>query len=252
MTETPVLVVLGATSAIAQAYLRRVASANRFARLILVARDAEKLDLVRADLTARGAAEVSSRVAELGRPSEVPALFEEIVKDAGEVDVCLVAYGELGVLDVLQSDSRALTDLLTVNLVSVAVWLELLAAQFERQGRGQGVAIGSVAGDRGRQSNYHYGASKAGVERLCEGLSHRFTGEKDISFTCVKPGLVVSPMTAHLNPSGRLWTSPETVARSIEKAVKHKRVRVYAPWFWRYILAVVRALPVPVFHRTRL
>jgi NAD(P)-dependent dehydrogenase (short-subunit alcohol dehydrogenase family) len=112
--------------------------------------------------------------------------------------------------------------------------------------------IGSVAGDRGRQSNYLYGATKGGLERICEGMAHRFAAKKAINVTLVKPGFIDTPMTAHLPKGGPLWASPEKIADVMTRAVKARRVRVYAPWFWRYILLIVRTLPVPIMHKTRM
>lgn len=249
---TKTLVVLGATSGIAHAYLRLIATKHPERRIILVARDMDRLDLVRQDIAARRQGDVTAIAAEIGKPSAITSIMSQIVDAVETIDECLLAYGALGEQTALQKDPATLEALLNTNFVSACLWLEALAAQFESQASGHAVVIGSVAGDRGRQSNYMYGATKAGLERLCEGMAHRFASARDIHVTCIKPGLVDTAMTAHLQPSGLLWAKPERVASDIYRAVRRKRVRIYTPGFWRLILLIVRTLPVPIFHKTRL
>lgn len=251
-TTPKTLLVLGATSGIAQAYLRYVASKHPDHSYILVGRNAEKLDIVRKDISGRSLGNVRAITAEIGIPEAIASTMAKIVEAGGVIDECLIAYGALGEQQVLQRDLVATEALFTTNFVSAGLWLEAIAALFEKQNSGHVVAIASVAGDRGRQSNYLYGATKAGLERICEGMAHRFSSAKDIHVTCIKPGLVDTPMTEQLSPSGPLWSNPETVARDIYRAIQRKRTRIYTPWFWRAILLVVRALPVPMFHRTGL
>lgn len=251
-TSPKTLLVLGATSGIAQAYLRHVASKHRDHKYILVGRNAEKLDIVQKDIAGRSLGNVLAITAEIGVPKAIVPTMAKIIEAGGVIDECLVAYGALGEQQVLQADLTAANALFTTNFVSAGLWLEAIAALFEKQNSGHVVAIASVAGDRGRQSNYLYGATKAGLERICEGMAHRFSNAKNIHVTCIKPGLVDTPMTEQLSPSGPLWAKPETVARDIYRAVKRKRTRIYTPWFWRPILMIVRALPVSLFHRTRL
>ncbi len=188
------LLVLGATSAVAHAYLRKAASEGVFMRYILVARSEEKVKVVEQDIAARSGVETVSIVAELGDASCVAETFARILNVSDQVDECLLAYGVL--------EGVSAVTLLETNLASAVVWLEAVATQFERQTYGRMAVMGSVAADRGRQSNYVYGASKAGLERVCEGLSHRFAGQTDISFCCVKPGFIETPMTAHHDRSG--------------------------------------------------
>lgn len=258
MTNTPgstapkTLVILGATSGIAHAYLRIVAAKHPERRFILIARNVDALDVVRRDISGRSQGDVTAIAAKIAAPGEIPSIMAQIVDAAGSIDECLIAYGALGEQLSLQNDLPALQALLTTNFVSVSLWLEALTAQFNKQAFGHAMVIGSVAGDRGRKSNYLYGATKAGLECLCEGMAHRFASEKDIHVTCIKPGLVDTAMTAHLRPSGALWSTPERVANDIYHAVQRKRVRIYTPWFWRMILLAVRALPVSLFHKTRL
>ena len=238
------LLVLGATSAVAHAYLRLAAHEEWFATYVLVARNAGNLELVHQDIAARSGQKVISIVADLSSVTSGAALIDQVLNATQQIDECLLAYGLL--------ESNSVEAVLETNLVSAAVWLEALAAHFERQAHGQLVAIGSVAGDRGRQSNYVYGASKVGLERICEGLSHRFADHNQIHFCCLKPGFIETPMTAHLDRSGWLWSRPDQIAKQIRRAVQARRARVYAPWWWRYIMLGVRLLPMPLFHKSKL
>ena len=208
----------------------------------------------RADLVARGASESSSIVVgDLGDPATVPDLYAKIVGEAGVIDDVLLAYGILGEQSAQQSDMAVLKSLLDINFTSAAMWCEAVAATFEGQGHGRLAVIGSVAGDRGRQSNYLYGATKGALERVCEGMAHRFASNKDITVTIVKPGFIDTPMTDHIDgKGGPLWATPEKVASVIHSAMNKRRVRVYAPWVWRWILLIVRALPVPIMHKTKM
>jgi short-subunit dehydrogenase len=120
----------------------------------------------------------------------------------------------------------------------------------QAQGSGTIAVVTSVAGDRGRQSNYVYGAAKGGVSRFLEGLRHRLH-QAGVKVIDIKPGFVDTPMTAAFR-KGPLWVGPEQVAKDIERALDRNRADVYTPWFWRWIMLAVRALPNALMHRTKL
>lgn len=247
------LLVLGATSGLAQAYLRLVSAESAFGTYLLLARNEETLAKVRDDIAARSGAKVIAVTADLSDPSAIPALMDDIVKQhAGNIDEAFLAYGVLGEQRDFQDNPAQLKNMLDTNFVSAVLWMETLAKRIEAQGHGQLVVIGSVAGDRGRQSNYLYGATKAGLERVSEGMSHRFAASKGITVTLVKPGFMDTPMTDHIEKGGPLWATADAVAHIIRKAVVKKRARIYAPWFWRWILLIIRAVPMPIFHKTKL
>ncbi len=125
------------------------------------------------------------------------------------------------------------------------------ANHFEQARAGTLVVIGSVAGDRGRQSNYLYGATKAGLAVLVQGLAHRLA-PLGASAVLVKPGFVDTAMTAHIPNKGALWSSPEKVAALIRKAADSGRPIAYAPGYWRFIMMVIKSVPAAIFHRTKL
>lgn len=253
MSNSPkTIVILGATSAVAQAYAR-LRTEQGPVQFILVGRNTQNLAIIRDDLIARGADTSVDIAGDLGVPDNVPALFDLVKAKADRVDEVVLAYGILGDQDSLQKDMTAVRTLLDVDFVSAAMWAEAFADLFVTQGSGHLVIIGSVAGDRGRQSNYLYGAAKAGLERMAEGMAHRFAGSAAIHVTLVKPGFIDTPMTDHIpGKGGPLWATPDKIAQVMARAVDKKRVRVYAPWFWRGILLIVRSLPVPIMHKTRM
>jgi len=251
-TNTPFWVILGGTSAVALSYARLKAAEGH--SLLLVGRNKAKLAENVADLQARTTGNVSAFVCDLSDTATIAGNWKKIIKHAPQIDGLLLAYGILGDQDASQADVSALEDSLRTNFTSAAMWCELAFDHFQFHGNGQLTIIGSVAGDRGRQSNYHYGAAKGALEILGDGMAHRAsqTVEASINVLTVKPGFIDTPMTDHLDKGGPLWASPEKIAAVIAKAEAKKRTKIYAPWFWRFILLAIRMTPNFVFHKTKL
>lgn len=241
--------IFGATSAIAEQLARGYARDG--ARLFLVARDGARLDAIANDLRIRGARAVTVRTADLDDPAAAGALVEAAVAALGRLDVALVAYGVLGDQAASEAEPARARAELSINLVSPACLLLELAKPFERERWGGIAAITSVAGDRGRRTNYVYGAAKAGLSTFLDGLRHRLAG-RGVAVLDVRPGFVDTPMTAHLSKGGPLWARPERVAADIRRAIERRRAVLYTPWFWRWIMLVIRLLPRPLFHRLRI
>jgi short-subunit dehydrogenase len=149
------------------------------------------------------------------------------------------------------ADVHVAADMLTVNGGLALRAAHLVTLRLVEQGRGALAVLGSVAGDRGRQSNYLYGAAKAMVATGVAGLQHRVAGS-DVSITLVKPGPTATPMTDHLRGGGLGLAKVETVAGDIVRAVDAGRPVVYTPRRWRLIMTVIRMVPRRVFERTRL
>jgi decaprenylphospho-beta-D-erythro-pentofuranosid-2-ulose 2-reductase len=241
------IAILGATSAMAEAASRLWAAEG--ARIALVARNPERLAVIAADLKARGATQVATVTLDCATADE-EAEFAKIVDAFGGLDVVLLAYGVLGDQATLESQPAATADLLRTNFTSAAAWSLAAAALFEKQKSGSLVVIGSGAGDRGRMSNYVYGASKAGLGVLVEGIAHRlaYCGARA---TLIKPGFVDTPMTAAI-PKGPLWAKPETLGEIIVAAARTGGPIVYAPRFWQAIMLIIRNVPAAIFHKTKL
>jgi short-subunit dehydrogenase len=244
---TTKVIVLGALSAVAEQTARLYAAER--AELMLVGRDRERLDAVAADLKVRGAARTEVQALDLAAEAGEER-FQDLVQALGGVDHVILAYGVLGGAEV-ETDLAAARALLEVDFTSAALWALAAANQFERQKSGSLVGIGSVAGDRGRQSNYVYGAAKAGLAVLMQGLAHRLS-RSGARAVVVKPGFIDTPMTAHIAKGGPLWAKPEAIAKIVRRAADKGGPIVYAPGFWRLILWIIRALPSPVMHRTKL
>jgi decaprenylphospho-beta-D-erythro-pentofuranosid-2-ulose 2-reductase len=244
-----IVLVLGGTSAIATAYCRRLAPSG--ARFALVGRNASHLEAVARDLKARGAAEAVAIVSDLADASDSRERFAAFVEGVGMPDEVLVAYGVLGRQEEAEHDPAELQRIIDVNFTSAAIWLQTAAGHLGRDTPRHLIAIGSVAGDRGRQSNYVYGSAKAGLDVFTDGLAHRLNGT-NLHVLTVKPGFVDTPMTAHIDQSGPLWAKPERIAADIERAVRRRRRVLYTPWFWSPIMAAVRATPRFIFYRTKL
>ena len=141
--------------------------------------------------------------------------------------------------------------MLRTNLTSAAAWCLGTASILEAQGYGALLVIGSVAGDRGRASNYIYGATKAGLGVLVQGIAHRLA-KSCARAVLIKPGFVDTPMTEGIPNKGLLWAKPEAVGQVIARAVEEGGPIVYAPSFWRGIMTVVRFLPNVIFSRLNL
>ena len=241
------VIILGATSAMAEA-LARVYAAEA-ASLVLVGRRRERLDALAADLRARGAAAVevaAQDLADAGRAAELLAGWS-----GGEpASAIFLFYGVLTDQGRAEADLGYARETLETNFTSAALWSMAAAQLLEAQRRGALVVVGSVAGDRGRQSNYVYGAAKAGLGALVQGIAHRLALRgSGARAALVKPGFVDTPMTDHMAKGGPLWAKPDAVARIIRKAADRGGPIVYAPSFWRGIMLVIRLVPAPIFHR---
>jgi short-subunit dehydrogenase len=244
------VVVLGATSAIAESTARLFAAEH--APLVLVGRRKERLAVLADDLRARGAPLAEVQEADLARPRSAQ---EQLKAWVGErpVMAVLLFYGVLGDQARAEGDALYARDLLTTGFTSAAEWCLAAANLLELQGRGVLIVVGSVAGDRGRQSNYVYGAAKAGLGILVQGLAHRFALRRNgPRAVLIKPGFVDTPMTDHLSTGGPLWSKPEAIARVIHKSARTGGPVQYVPSWWRWIMLIIRLMPSSIFHRGRL
>lgn len=246
------VIVLGALSAIAEATCRRLAAKG--AALALFARDSSKLATLATDLRLRGAARVECFTMDLaGADDPRPALAEAAERLGGADDV-LLFYGALGDQARAEQDHAEAMRLLQINFMSAAAWLLAGAELLEARARPGGVllAASSVAGDRGRRSNYVYGAAKGGLSVLMQGLAHRFGREGRLKAIAMKFGFVDTPMTAGIKKGGPLWAKPDQIAAAIEAAMARRAPLVYAPGFWRLIMLAIRVTPQPIFNRVNL
>lgn len=249
MSATNHIFISGATSAMAQAFARRYA--NRKARFYLMGRDQAKLEIVKQDLLARGAADVWVTCVDMAKPQPYEVMLAQVIQQLGSIDIALIAQGVMRTQTLLQSDVAALQENYQVNLLSAIEIATVLANYFEQAKRGSLLVISSVAGDRGRQSNYVYGASKAALSVFTDGLRNRLF-RHGVTVVTVKPGFVDSPMTAGMEKKGPLWATPEQIAEDMEKSVGKGGGILYTPWFWRYILLIISHIPDFIFKKLSL
>jgi short-subunit dehydrogenase len=242
------VLVLGATSAIAEAYARRRASEG--AAFILVARNLQRLSAIAADLKVRGAAQVEVFQSDLAKIDRIETVAKMLADRFGEPDEALIAYGLLGQMPEAENSFALARELLETNFISAALWILALLRDRPPGRPFTLIAIGSVAGDRGRASNYIYGAGKGGLDRLLEGLAQKYEGTS-VRIVTVKPGFVDTPMTAHIKKGGPLWATPEKIAADIARGVSRRRRVVYTPWFWRPIMLIIRHLPWFLYRRLK-
>ncbi|HCK81561.1 MAG TPA: short-chain dehydrogenase [Candidatus Competibacteraceae bacterium] len=243
------ILIIGATSAIAEATARRFAAAG--ARFYLVGRNAEKLAAIARDLEIRSGQPVHSESLDLDLLDQHPALVERATHALGGIDIALIAHGTLPDQAACQQSVERTLAAIHSNALSAISLATLLGNAFEARGGGALVVIGSVAGDRGRQSNYIYGAAKGMVGLFLQGLRNRLSG-KGVQVITVKPGFVDTPMTAAFEKKGLLWAQPDRIARGIVAAVERRRDVVYLPGFWRWIMLVIRHIPESIFKRLKL
>ena len=234
--------VVGASSGIGAAIVRElVADGYRVAAL---ARRGEELERLRAQC---GAERVLARVHDVHRTAEVPALFEELVRALGGLDLAVYASGVMPKVGPLEFDTETDAEILAVNVLGALAWLNPAAEFFQSKRAGTIVGIGSIAGDRGRRGNPVYGASKAALAHYLEALRNRLS-EHGVRVCTIKPGYVETPMTASLGKL-RGAISAAAAARTIVRYARWGSGVRYVPLRWLGVSLVLRAIPSQVFRR---
>ncbi|MDF3128577.1 SDR family oxidoreductase [Kiritimatiellaeota bacterium B1221] len=242
----PTTLILGATSAMAEQTARLLAADGD--KLVLAARDPQALEILAADLKVRGATDVHVLTPFDATQS---GSFEDLLNEAGDFDRALIAYGSLPDQEALKNDPAGIRREMCINFGSVIDLSSRIASRFESKGQGTLAVISSVAGLRGRQSNYIYGSAKGGVILFLQGLRNRLQ-DHGVRVITLLPGFVDTPMTAEMK-KGPLFVSSAKAGTCIHKALtRGKGDVVYVPGFWRFIMWIIRALPEPIFKRLKL
>lgn len=239
------LLIVGATSAIAHETAKFFAADG--AELFLVGRTADKLATISSDLKVRGAKHVETFVLDMTDLERHQELVDTAIRTLGGLDTVLIAHGTLSDQQQCQQSVQTTLHELTINFTSIVSLLTILANHFEQQKRGRIAVISSVAGDRGRQSNYIYGAAKGGLNVFLQGLRSRLS-KVGVGVLTVKPGFVDTPMTAS-KKKNPLYASPQTVGKSIYKAMLGGKDVLYTPWFWRFIMLIITNIPESIFKK---
>ncbi len=242
MTDT--WIILGASSAMGRAFARKVAAEG--CDLVLAARDVDDLARTATDCELRG----SGRVASVAFDIRDPSGFQKILNTAGPSDGMInaaVFVGSMPEQSAIDADPALAGNTIEDCFAGPVRFLLALAPLMEERGGGTVIGIGSVAGDRGRIGNYTYGAAKAGFHTFLSGLRNRLNRSGGHVVT-VKPGFVDTTMTWGL-PGLFLVATPEAVAEDLWLAVQKRRNTIYTPWFWRYIMLIIRSIPEPIFKK---
>ena len=247
MTDKKRIVIIGATSAIATHCARQWIQRAE-THMTLVGRDLEKLERLAQDLRARSANSLIS--VQLGSFDNAEGIQSTVdaIDDTAQLDVVLIAHGSLSDQTLCQNDLALCQSELVLNGVSPALFAEAFVRKMLPSNRGTIVVLGSVAGDRGRKSNYVYGAAKGLVTRYMQGLQHRLAGS-GVKAVLIKPGPTDTPMTASLKEKGAKLASVDEVAAAILVAVDKGMPVAYAPKKWWVIMMIIRHLPRFIFNK---
>lgn len=242
------ILIIGATSAIAEATAKRFAGQGD--SLFLLARNSLRMESLAQDLRVRGAATVNTAIFDANALETHGALLETALTTLQGLDIVLIAHGTLSDQKACESSTELTMQELHTNAISIISLLTILANHFAQQGHGCIAVISSVAGDRGRQSNYVYGTAKGALTIFLQGLRNRLY-KSGVQVLTIKPGFVDTPMTANF-PKGPLWASPDKVAKDIDSAILNKRDILYTPGFWWLIMMIIKNIPEKVFKRLSL
>ena len=242
------ILVLGATSGIAEATCRIWATQG--ASLFLVGRNRARLDAVAADLRTRGASFVDIAVADLDDTEKHPALLSHAVNSLAGMDIAYLSYGILGDQADAEQDFDTAAQILHTNLVAPVSLLTWLANFCAPRQAGTIAVLSSVAGDRGRKSNYVYGSSKAGLSAFLGGLRNRVDRE-GVHVLVIKPGPTRTAMTSGM-PGQEKFADVDAVAESIVKAIDRRSDTLYVPFQWQPIMFVIRHIPERIFKKLNL
>lgn len=246
MNATKRIAIIGATSSIAE-NCARIWAQQDSVELILVGRDPRKLEVVSADLLVRSPNTkieivVTNFIDATAIQKTVDALFT-----LNPIDIALIAHGTLPEQQDCQNNLKLNYSTLEINGISSALYAEAFAQHMAKLNQGSIAIIGSVAGDRGRKSNYVYGAAKGLVSRYAQGLQHRFANT-NVSITLIKPGPTNTPMTTAMKGSEN-FAAPEDVAKAITSGIASNKAIIYAPAKWKLIMMVIRHLPDLIFNK---
>jgi len=241
------ILIVGANSAIAREAARFFAAAGD--ALFLVARDAVKMEAVANDLKARGASRVETFEMDANDFDRHGLILHEAEEILGGLDVLLIAHGTLPDQKSCEASFEKTEEELRTNFLSIVSLVTLAANDFEKKKAGTIAVITSVAGDRGRPSNYVYGAAKGATSIFLSGLRARLS-KVNVAVVDIRPGFVDTPMTSHISKNA-LFASSAAVGRGVYMAIQKKKAVVYLPWFWCAIMMAVRMIPERIFKRLK-
>lgn len=242
------ILIIGATSAIANQCAQIWAAKSD--AMHLVARNEEHVQVIASDLLVRGASNVTTYCLDLNNVDRHEELLEVADDALGDVDIVLIAHGTLSNQNSCELNVHETLAEIQTNAVSIVSLLTLISNRFEAKQNGTICVLSSVAGDRGRASNYVYGAAKAMVTTFASGLRQRLH-KSNVAVVTIKPGFVDTPMTTQFK-KGFLWKKPDKIAEGIVKAIEKRAHEAYLPSFWFAIMLFIKLIPNSLFKKIKL
>lgn len=244
------IVVIGATSTLAELCCREWIKQEN-TELTLVGRNIEPLKDITHDLLVRAPHHlIQSKAIDFLNPQSIKILVDELCS-IQVPDLVFIAHGVLSNQLECQDDLLACQQAIELNGISPILFAEAFARYMDKANKGIIAVIGSVAGDRGRQSNYVYGAAKALIDCYLQGLQHRFYG-RSVQITIIKPGPTDTKMTSHLKNTGMQLADPQQVAKEIVQGISKRKKTIYTPKKWALIMWCIRHMPNIIFGKLRI
>jgi len=240
------ILVLGATSTIAEETVRQLAAKKK--DMILTARKVDDLEALKNDLEIRYSVNITVKAFDALDFNEHETFFSEVTQD-DDLEGILLMYGAMEDQKEAEQSFELSKNMIDVNYTSAISILNIAANYFEQKKSGFIAAVSSVAGDRGRQSNYIYGSTKAGLSVYMGGLRNRLH-KSNVHVLTIKPGMVDTKMTYGVVDDGPLLASPVKVAKDIANALVKRKEVLYTPWFWLVIMLIIKLVPEKIFKRT--
>ena len=242
------ILIIGATSAIAESCAKIWSS--RGDSIFLVAKNKEKLDLLKTNLKNNNSKDIASFLMDVNNLEDHKKMFDEAENQLKEINIVLIAHGTLSDQDECEKNVNKTVEEIKTNAISTIALLTEISNRFIKKKSGTIAVISSVAGDRGRSSNYVYGSAKAMVSTFASGLRQRLN-KHNVSVVTIKPAFIDTPMTKN-NKKNLLWTQPSSIAPRIVKSIDSKKSEVYLPSFWRFIMLIIKLIPNFVFKKINL
>jgi len=242
------ILVVGANSAIAEQCVK--IWAKRGDNLFLVARNEERLKIIVKDLKTETKGAIAIFSLDLNQLDNHAAMINAAQKDLGDIDIVLIAHGTLSNQKECEKDPELTLAEIKTNALSTIFLLTHLANQFETKKSGTIAVISSVAGDRGKSSNYVYGSAKAMVSTFLSGLRQRLD-KSNVNVVTIKPGFVDTPMTKNFKKN-IFYSNSINVAKKIIEAIDNNKSEIYVPNFWRSLMFVIKNIPEQIYRKLNL
>jgi decaprenylphospho-beta-D-erythro-pentofuranosid-2-ulose 2-reductase len=240
------VLILGATSDMAIAIARKFAS--RKYNIQIAARNINHLSSIASDIRIRHQVECSTHAFDATDFDSHETFFNTL---APQPDVTISVFGYLGENEKARVDWKESSAILHTNYTGAVSILNVVSNSYAEKKNGVIVGISSVAGERGRQSNYIYGSAKAGFTAYLSGLRNRMYRE-NVHVVTVQPGFVYTRMTENLKLPPMLTAQPAEVGDAVYRAVAKRKNVIYVRWFWRWIMLIIKSIPEPVFKKFKL